>query len=367
MLLYCAYKMKIDQIKNIYKIPEWQLKEISLLSNETLSILAQNNDAIGLCASLILNHNKKEIHRASPDFKTKLGQLYNDDCLKIIPTLKDESIDCVFADPPFNLSKNYGPGISDKYTDLEYLTWTKDWIEAIIPKLKTGGSFFLFNLPSWNINSAMVLQKHLTFKHWITVDLKLNLPIKGRLYPSHYSLLYFIKGNKANTFTPPRLPISTCSKCGWEQNDYGGYKHKLNPSGMSLTDVWDDIPPVRHKKFKKRSANELSIKLLDRVLDISTNEGDVVLDPFAGSGSTLAVAEMKKRKWIGIELGDINPIKDRFKDINTEKELLKKYQSDINILFTDKSLQLRKKSGMSYHKYNISKEQLQRVFGLDLP
>lgn len=55
----------------------------------------------------------------------------------------------------------------------------------------------------------------------------------------------------------------------------------------NLTDVWDDIPPVRHWKFKsrKRTANQLSTKLLDRVIQISTEEDDVVLDPFGGSGT----------------------------------------------------------------------------------
>lgn len=65
---------------------------------------------------------------------------------------------------------------------------------------------------------------------------------------------------------------------------------KLNPEGLNLTDVWADIPPVRHRTTKTRAANELSIKLLRRVLEISSEPGDVVLDPFGG-GTTYAAAE----------------------------------------------------------------------------
>ncbi len=84
----------------------------------------------------------------------------------------------------------------------------------------------------------------------------------------------------------------------------------MNPNGVNLKDVWTDIPPVRHKKFKsaKRSANALSTKLLERVIEISTQPRDVVLDPFGGSGTTYSVCERRSRRWIGIEIEDPRPI-----------------------------------------------------------
>jgi site-specific DNA-methyltransferase (adenine-specific) len=77
--------------------------------------------------------------------------------------------------------------------------------------------------------------------------------------------------------------------------------------------VWLDIPPVRHASTKRREANELSTKLLQRVLEISTEPGDLVLDPFGGSGTTYAVAEQMKRRWFGVEIGDTDPIVRRLK------------------------------------------------------
>jgi site-specific DNA-methyltransferase (adenine-specific) len=80
--------------------------------------------------------------------------------------------------------------------------------------------------------------------------------------------------------------------------------------------VWGDIPPVRHWKFKskKRKANALSTKLLDRVIEMSTEAGDVVLDPFGGSGTTFAVCEKKGRRWIGMEIESVDVIVERLEN-----------------------------------------------------
>lgn len=145
------------------------------------------------------------------------------------------------------------------------------------------------------------------FRHWVTVDIKYSLPIPGRLYPSHYSLLYYTKG-KPKFFNRPRVPIPVCRHCGGDIKDYGGHRNKLHPDGLNLTDVWTDIPPVRHRKTKRRDANELSIKLLRRVLEIASKPGDLILDPFGGGGSTFAAAEEMHRHWLGVELGDCEPI-----------------------------------------------------------
>jgi site-specific DNA-methyltransferase (adenine-specific) len=87
----------------------------------------------------------------------------------------------------------------------------------------------------------------------------------------------------------------------------------MHPNGVNLKDVWTDIPPVRHWKFKSknRQANALSTKLLDRVVEISTKPGEIVLDPFGGSGTTFAVCEKKGRHWLGIELDFASVIADR--------------------------------------------------------
>lgn len=169
-------------------------------------------------------------------------------------------------------------------------------------------------------NGSYMQSIGMNFRHWITVDIKFGLPIAGRLYPSHYSLLYFTKG-KPKSFVRPRVPILVCRHCGGDIKDYGGHRNKLNPDGLNLTDVWNDIPPVRHRGTKNRQANELSEKLLERVLEIASVPGDVVFDPFGGSGTTYAVAERMHRHWIGIELGDTEPIVNRLSGTGNQIEL----------------------------------------------
>ncbi|WP_018885345.1 DNA-methyltransferase [Paenibacillus massiliensis] len=278
-------------------------------------------------------------------FETQYGQMYQGDCLSLMNTMKNESVDLIFADPPFNLDKKYESGINDKISEEEYLRWTEKWVLQCVDLLKEGGSFFIWNLPKWNTYISNVLNKRLTFKHWIAVDIKYRLPIKNKLYPSHYSLLYYTKGARANTFNEQRLPLEICRKCGGDIRDYGGYKDKLNLQGINLTDVWYDIPPVRHSKFKTRDANELSMKLLERIISLSSNEGDLVFDPFGGSGTTYAVSEIMKRRWIGIELGSIDLVRERLDNLEVQKNYLEEIQKNKNTLFTDAMRKIRIKNG----------------------
>lgn len=242
---------------------------------------------------------------------TDLGALWAGDCLEVLPSFCDASVDTIFADPPFNLGKEYGQRCDDSRPD--YLKWCENWLVECVRILKPGGSLFLYNLPKWNIPlGAFLGEQGLDFRHWIAVEISACLPIPGRLHPSHYSLLYYSKG-KPKTFRKIRTPIAVCRHCQKELKDYGGHRGAMNPNGVNLKDVWTDIPPVRHRKFKSnaRKANALSTKLLDRVIEMSTVPGDVVLDPFGGSGTTFAVCENRERHWLGIELDFCDVIIDR--------------------------------------------------------
>lgn len=263
-----------------------------------------------------------------PIYKTARGSLFNDDCLNVLPQLKSESLDCIFADPPFNIGKYYGTKVDDKKKTNDYLQWTELWLEQCIRLLKPGGSMFVFNIPKWNISTAHYLSQHLEFRHWVTIDYKTSPPIPGKLYPSHYSLLYFTKGKPTN-FTRPKIPFATCRSCGHTIKDYGGYKHFIDTNGgINLSDVWTDISPIRHKKYKNWEFNELPEKILERVLEISTVPDDLVLDPFGGSGTTFAVAEKMGRNWVGCEMEDPRYIIRRLTGI------LKKEDRNEDVKFT---------------------------------
>lgn len=279
-----------------------------------------------------------------PILKTSFGELHQTDCMKLLPKVKSESVDLAFADPPFNLGKKYSSNIDDDRASHQYLEWCQTWLDEMVRTLKPGGSLFLWNLPKWNLPLGSYLSGKLTFRHWITVDIKYSLPIPKRLYPSHYALLYFVKGSKPGIFHPDRLPIPCCRHCGGELRDYGGYKDKMNPKGVNLSDVWTDIPPVRHAKYKKRDANALSLKLMDRIVTMASDPGSLILDPFGGSGTTYIAAELTGRHWLGAEL-DCKPIVQRFDAIQADHEHLVNIQANKNVLFTRVSLERRNKAG----------------------
>ncbi|MDC7240090.1 MAG: site-specific DNA-methyltransferase [Spirochaetales bacterium] len=309
------------------------------VDSELLAWLQKNADLVPNLSPSV--KKKKPLNET---MSTELGTLYQNDCMDVLAEIEDDSLDLIFADPPFNLNKKYPSGMNDRLKEEEYVSWMTGWVDELCRTLKQGGSLFLWNLPRWNSEITRHLNRILYFKHWISVDIKYSLPIKGRLYPSHYSLLYYTKGKKANYFVPDRIPMQICPKCYGDLKDYGGYKSKMNPKGVNITDIWTDIPPVRHAKYKRRKdSNELSIKLLDRIVEMASRPGDLVFDPFGGSGTTYIVSELKGRRWFGTVIGPSKEIIDRFGIIDTEREILEEYRADLNSLFTRNGREQRKK------------------------
>ncbi|MBI5954440.1 MAG: site-specific DNA-methyltransferase [Chloroflexi bacterium] len=261
-----------------------------------------------------------------PYLTTKHGVLFNSDCMVMLGAIKSDSIDCVFADPPFNLDKEYENGLSDNLEKSKYLEWVYGWLEECVRVVTPGGSIFVYNIPKWSIEIGHFLSQRMTFRHWIAITMKNTYPRGNNLYPAHYGLLYYTKG-KPKVFNKLRVPIPTCRHCGKEIKDYGGHRKSLNDAGLNLTDFWEDTSPVRHNKFKTRVANELKPMIPERAILMSTEPGDIVLDPFGGGGSTFQMAEKNHRCWVGSEIGPCEPIAERlssFVDSEFETSIPKK-------------------------------------------
>lgn len=251
--------------------------------------------------------------RVSAEYVKKEGVLLRSDCLDLLANLRKESVDLVFVDPPFNLGKDYVNGFRDRsLNEEEYRGWCRTWLIEIVKTLKPGGALFLYHWPKWLMDLGVWMNSipTLEYRSWIAVKMKAGFPIKGRLHPAHYGLLYYVKKGAEPTFNVVRSKSPTCRTCGKLVRDYGGYKKSyerfITSDGslwVQISDFWEDTRPARQEKSRASSVNELPLQIPERAILMASSPGDVVLDCFAGGGSTLHAAHITGRYWIGAELG----------------------------------------------------------------
>ncbi len=233
-------------------------------------------------------------------FENIIGEVIQGDCLEIMRKIPDNSVDITFADPPFNLKKKYGT-YKDKNTVEGYLSWCKRWLKEMVRITKPTGSIFVHNIPKWLIHFGSYLNEVATFRHWIAWD-AMGPPLGKTLLPNHYGILYYVKSEKEYKFYDIRMLHKRCRKCQVILKDYGGKKDQMHHMGPLVSDVWTDIHRIRHKKRRDEHPCQLPIQLLERLLLMSTDEGDIVLDPFIGTGTTAIAAKKLGRKFIGIDI-----------------------------------------------------------------
>ena len=258
---------------------------------------------------------KSKVKKTIKQFENKII------CGDILESLKEipkDSIDMVFADPPFNLNKKYSNSNDQKDIE-EYLQWCYDWIDECIRVLKPSGTLFLHNIPKWLVYYANHLnEKGMYFKHWIAWEAP-GTPLGKTLYPAHYGILYYTKSKKDFKFYNIRIPHKRCRVCKEVQKDYGGKKVQMHPFGPVLSDVWSDLHRIRHKTRRDSHPNQLPEPVMERLVMICTEKGDVVLDPLIGTGTTALAAKRLGRKYIGIDNSEdyVRVSKEKLKEINS--------------------------------------------------
>ncbi|HVF89568.1 MAG TPA: DNA methyltransferase [Blastocatellia bacterium] len=247
-----------------------------------------------------------------------VDRLHKGACLEILRAVPSETVDLAFADPPFNLTKNYS-GYSDDRDESDYIGWCKRWLVEYERVLKPGGALFLLNLPKWSVHLADFLTRtgSLYLRNWIVWN-ALPEP-KGLLMPAHYSLLYLTKGPRANRF-------NYCSmENGWEPFDEAVFppdradvcgRRKCQRARRAstetwrgeLTDIWHDIHrdrrPADRNPERKAHPCATPERLVDRIVRLATNPGDLVLDAFAGTGTSAFISKRLGRRFIAIEQDD---------------------------------------------------------------
>jgi len=221
------------------------------------------------------------------------------DATEVMKEIPSNSIDMTFADPPFNLKKSYSHYQDSKQLG-EYNRWCKEWIGEMVRITKPTGSIFVHNLPRWLTYHSYYLNRKAIFRHWIAWD-AMGAPLGKTLLPNHYGILYYVKSANFK-FNDLRMPHLRCRSCGELLADYGGKKARIHPFGVLLSDVWTDIHRIRHSTRRDVHPCQLPTHLLERLILMATDEGDVVLDPFLGTGTTAIAAKKMGRHYIGIDI-----------------------------------------------------------------
>lgn len=232
--------------------------------------------------------------------KDKFDHVLKGDCLEVLATLPDNSVDMCFADPPFNLEKKYSSYNDQRLPD-EYLEWCEKWLRELFRVTKPTGSIFVHNIPRWLTYYSAILNDFANFRHWISWDAMSN-PLGKTLLPAHYGILFYTKQPNGFKYYDVRAPHKRCRVCNSYLKDYGGKKDQMHPFGTLLSDVWTDIHRIRHNARRDEHPCQLPIPLLERLVLMITDPGDVVLDPFLGTGTTAIAAKALGRHYIGIEL-----------------------------------------------------------------
>ena len=236
----------------------------------------------------------------------KINQIYNLDCFDFLTKIDDNTINLAVIDPPYNMSKaDWDTFKSHKY----FLDFTYKWIDALLPKLKSDGSLYIFNTP---FNSAYILQylvsKNMVFQNWITWDKRDGLGTSKRKYSNgQESILFFTKSDKhIFNYNDIRVPYEStermehATKKGILKN---GERWFPNPKGKFCGEVWH-ITSERHKRKvngKTQKMEHLTPKpfdLVERIIKASSKSDDLVLDCFVGSGTTAFVAKSLGRNFI---------------------------------------------------------------------
>jgi len=244
-------------------------------------------------------------------------KIYLGDCLEVLKKIPDESIDLIFADPPYGLAKKNGLGWKySKHVTLqeswdifgkdEFFQFNKNWISECLRVLKHGGSFWVSG-SFHNIYQLGFILQHIN-------GLKIN-----------NSVVWFKPNAQPNItcrfFTESTEHLIWASKNGdgkkWTFN-YNVTKDNIydtiNPKGKQTRNVWSIPLTPRKEKWAGEHPTQKPIELLRRIIISSTKEGDTILDPFTGSGTTNIVANMYERNSIGIEKdkGYFDIVKKRF-------------------------------------------------------
>jgi adenine-specific DNA-methyltransferase len=227
------------------------------------------------------------------------------DALVALKTLPDNSVDLIFADPPYNIGKNFN-GKTEKWeTEESYLEWCYEWLDLCIQKLKPNGSFYVMTATQFMPYFDIHLRKKLTILSRIVWSYDSSGVQAKKYYGSMYEpILFCVKDKNNYTFNTDDILVEAKTGAKRKLIDYRKAVPTVYNSKKVPGNVWA-FSRVRYRMDEyENHPTQKPIALLERIIKASSNEGDLVLDPFSGTFTTSFVAKELNRNAIGIELQD---------------------------------------------------------------
>ena len=241
------------------------------------------------------------------------NQILTGDCLRVLAGLPEASVDLAFADPPFNIGYEYDV-YHDRKGKADYLAWTESWLTAVRRLLKPQGAFFVAIGDEYAAEVKVRLDAlGLTLRNWIVWHYTFGVSCTKKFNRSHAHIFYYVVDPKHFTFNADTIRVPSA-----RQTTYAD--RRANPLGKLPDDTWVLRPQEDERffqpdtdtwyvsrvcgTFKERTGHpcQMPEALLERIIRVASNPGDLVLDPFAGSGTTLVAAKRLGRRYLGIEL-----------------------------------------------------------------
>ena len=264
------------------------------------------------------------------------GKIHQGDCVGLMQKIEAGSVDLVFADPPFNIGYEYDQ-YDDRQDDQKYLDWCRDWIKEVYRILKPSGTFWLAIGDEYAAELKVAAQREIGFttRSWVIWYYTFGVNCKNKFSRSHAHLFHFVKNEKSFTFNADDPEIRVPSARALVYGD-----KRANPLGRLPDDTWilrpQDFQSDKYGftpdqdtwyfsrvagTFKERQGFhgcQMPEQLLARIIRASSNDCELVLDPFSGSGTTLAVAKKLGREFLGCELSPdyVKYATDRLEKIN---------------------------------------------------
>ena len=260
-------------------------------------------------------------------------EIRSGDCVKILDTLPAGSVDLAFADPPFNIGYEYDL-YDDRRAKADYLEWTERWMKSLKRVMKPTGSVFVAIGDEYAAEMKVRLDSlGLAMRNWIIWHYTFGVNCTKKFNRSHAHILYYVMDPRAFTFQPAGVRVPSARMTTYADR-------RANPVGKLPDDTWVLRPQETDDHFradqdtwsvsrvcgtfKERTGHpcQMPEAVLERIISAASNVGDLVLDPFAGSGTTLAVAKRMKRRYYGIELSKeyAHAIEERLAVVRAEPE-----------------------------------------------